>query len=137
MAPITPSVSEHLNPNSHAWRAAKIHELGTRMGGYRAIYRIVSEHSGHAEPYSDAQFLLDDDPEDIKQLLMILRIFLCFMAARRQYPGSEFATSTWRSLVDTGVIELYIDIVGSKGFLAENVVSRLQHVTTIEDSRSL
>lgn len=126
-----------ITPNGHAWRAAKIHELGTRMGGYRAVYRRAAEYAGDAEPYHDAQFLQHDDPKEIKQLLVILRVYTQFiLGAMAKFPGSEFTTSTWKSLVNAGVIELYLDIVESKGFLAENVVSHALHVTAIEDRDS-
>ncbi|KZV77762.1 hypothetical protein PENSPDRAFT_645365 [Peniophora sp. CONT] len=113
--------AEHFEHDGHAWREAKIHELGTRMGGLRAIYHMVTEHFCDAEPYSDEQFLRDDDPEDIKQLLIIARVYVWYVGAMRQTLDTDFGALMWKSLVKDGVVKLYLDIVESKGFLAEDV----------------
>ncbi|KZV63040.1 hypothetical protein PENSPDRAFT_223958 [Peniophora sp. CONT] len=117
MAPSNPS---RLDTNSHAWRAAKIAKLGTRMGGFRAVYASAIGYYGPASSSTVDQYVGNEDPADIEYLVAITSAFLHLLGARNMVPGSDFAARTWRSLVNDGVVELYLDIVQSQGFLAED-----------------
>lgn len=122
---MVPSAPLRFDTDSHAWRVAKIVELGTRMGGFRSVTDSAIECFGPAYSSTDSQYLGNEDPEDVAYLVAIANAFLYLIGARNRFPDSDFAARTWRSLVNDGVVELYLDIVQSQGFLAEDAVSFL------------
>ena len=120
-----PEALENEDRDCHAWRAAKIYGLGTRMGGPRGIYDKIAQHVGSKLPYHESLFLGNHDPEDIRELLLITTLFMCLMEARTVARQSLAAIQTWEQLIEKGIVGLYIDIVASKGFLGEHAVSLL------------
>ncbi|VDB91943.1 unnamed protein product [Peniophora sp. CBMAI 1063] len=124
MARIVPSTPEGAENNGHAWRAARILEIGRRMGGPRAMYEEVIEQIpglGLLVPHLESHFMCPGDPNDMKEHLIVLRVFDFFIRPRLDSLHSQFSTRTWKSVTEAGVVELFLDIVGHEGFLKEHV----------------
>ncbi|VDC00439.1 unnamed protein product [Peniophora sp. CBMAI 1063] len=109
------------NDGGHAWRAAKILEIGRRMGGHRAMYDEAAGHvpTGSIRPYSDSQFMRPGDPDDMKEHLIVLRVFGFYMLQGADSPS--FGVRTWELFTKAGVLEVLLDILASEGSLKEHV----------------